>query len=56
MRLRIKVLLRMLREHSKNLYNIYTASKNNAVSEALLAEQQYIEFIINSLSVLEHVR
>jgi hypothetical protein len=53
MKLRIRVLLRMLREHSKNLYNIYTASKNNTVAEAILVEQQYIEFIINSLRALD---
>jgi hypothetical protein len=53
MKLRIKVLLRMLREHSKNLYNLYTATKNNTIADAILVEQQYIEFIINSLAVLD---
>jgi hypothetical protein len=43
----------MLREHSKNLYKIYTATKNNTLADAILVEQQYIEFIINSLSVLD---
>jgi hypothetical protein len=44
----------MLREHSKNLYSIYITTKNTTIAEALLVEQQYIEFIINSIAVLDN--